>query len=152
MNVDWAIDIVSEKIEKYFIKQIVSKIKQKLMVYCVKIHVNVDFLPAKMNKHKYDIEISYFSPKYIACIFTLRLFLLHFDHFFLLRLSVNFSLMVFEMFWMVLRDSLRISLVSRVLVWIRRFILASEGCGILYPANSTSALPFNTTLNKLPNV
>lgn len=47
MNVDWAIDIVSEKIEKYFIKQIVSKIKQKLMAYCVKIHVNVDFLPQK---------------------------------------------------------------------------------------------------------
>lgn len=35
------------------------------------------FFQQKMNKHKYDIEISYFSPKYIACIFTLRLFLLH---------------------------------------------------------------------------
>ncbi len=73
-------------------------------------------------------------------------------HFFFLRDSANFSLIVREMFCIVFSDSLSISLVSKLLVWIRRFILAYDGWGILYPANSTSELPLSTTRNKLPNV
>ena len=41
---------------------------------------------------------------------------------------------------------------SKVLVCIRRFILASDGWGMLYPTNSTSALPLSTTRKRLPKV
>ncbi len=136
---------MSRKKYKYFIK--ISFDLSSKSTTCTKFKQSLNFKPAK-NSISQNLHL------YISIIYLeVRVFLLlSLIHFFLFKDSVNFSLMVFEMFWIVFSDSLRISFVSRVFVWMRKFILASEGCGILYPTNSTSAFPLSTTRKRFPNV
>lgn len=76
------------------------------------------------------------------------------DHFFLADFTAvkKRSLKSLLVFWIVLKPSFKTSLVSLLIVCSLRFILASEGWGILYPTNSTSEWPERTVLNKFPKV